>query len=175
MEIFHFFKNWEGLFGTDIDSTQIDLHANNEYINFYIWQKKLIHKKYRFANDPFLILYFKSNGTLWKIVSSLIPETEIEEPSRINMNNIMKNIIGKTLVIENGSHAENVLFNSEYDYNDIDGFWIYLKKRPDEYLLYLLKGIRAMKEVWECHYATYDILCHPYTNEVIHIKTYGID
>lgn len=174
MDIFNFFKHWEGLFGTSIDITQIDMHENWGYIFFNIWQKKFRNKNYHVANDPFLHFYFKDDGTLWKIESTLIPDIYIEEPSSVNTNKMMDNILGKTLIV-NESTNYLVLFNFEYQYSITDGYWIYLEKEKNEYYLYLLKGIRARKEVWENHYAIYDIICHHYTNEVIYIKTYGID
>lgn len=175
INIFNFFKHWEGLFGTSIDITQIDMHENWGYIFFNIWQKKFRNKSYHLTNDPFLHFYFKIDGTLWKIESTLIPDINIEEPSSVNTNKMMENILGKTLIVTYGSINDSVFFNSEYQYSVTDGYWIYLEKEINRYNLYILKGIKAMKEVWEGHYAIYDILCHPYTNEVIYIKTHGID
>jgi len=173
--IFNFFKRWEGLFGISVDSTHFDLHMSDGYIIFHIWQNRFRSEDLRYANDPHLHLMFKPDGTLWEIVSKLIPDAVITEPANIDTEKMMENIFGKTLTVNYGDQSHSVLFNSEYQYSVEVGNWIYMEKTSDYYSLYLLKGILARKFLWDGHYEEYSILCHPHTNEIIHIKTYAID
>ncbi len=175
INIFNFFKKWEGLFGTSIDLTQINLYPHDRYTLFSVWQSKFQNKSYRLANDPFFHFYFKHDGTLWKIVSNLLPDISIGEPTHVNIEKMMKNIIGKTLTVRPGEHSFTVLFDSEFEYKESEEYWIYLEKAPDEYKLFLLKGISASRFIWDGHYESYSILFHPYTNEIIYIKSYSID
>lgn len=172
-----FFQKWKGLFGADLQLDEANLTERDGFLSVSFDQSQYNPYNFKYTNNSGITFHFKSDGTLWQIKSSLIPDLEINIPIEINNDAMLQNIVGHTFEQPSPdfTSVHQVTFDDSYEYQIQDNWWIHRESYEDGYLFYLLKGIRALQPTNIFDYFTYDVLCHPDNNKVVHIVMYGFD
>lgn len=172
-----FFKQWEMLFGTSLNIGKISQGFTYEllgYLYFSIIQNELNGKVIKFANTPDVLFQCRSDGTLLKIKSSLIPDFPIPDAVGIDSAKMMEHILNKTIELNLNEPVWSNYFDTSYIYWIPKDYAVYFEKHSDVCYLYNLKVVVANKYAWEDHYAHYEIYCYPENGEVIAAKSYPI-
>lgn len=176
-KLLQFYSEWDNLFGCKMNNIELD-YTNNEQGVFTVRfrQIKINNTFYNFTDQPFIKFTITEDSELRNIISTLIPDADIEMPKRSNWVNISKmidNTIG--LEYEFPLDASSIYFPQKHIFSKTDKyhvnetFEIYPNYSDDTLLIYYLKGI---KYSWHENNLQYSctVYYHPETTEIIYIK-----
>ena len=177
MELFQFYSKWKELFGCNENNIEFKIDSN-EVQTFFIKlkQKRIGNAFYEFVYQPFIKFGLTENMQIKNIVSTLIPDVEIEIPQDSDWINITK-MINTTIGLEYEFHPDassiyfpqKHLFSETDTYHVKDGFEIFDEYYENTLSIYYLKGIEYFWYEDNIEYKC-TVYYHPSTTEIIHIK-----
>lgn len=177
VKLFQFYSEWENLFGCKMDNIEVE-YTNNELGVFIVRFKEIKtgNTFCKFIYQPFIKFALTEQMELKSIISTLIPDVEIEIPRNLDWVDISK-MIDNTIGLEydfspDGSSIyfpQKHLFSKTDTYHVNDGFEVYPEYVEDTLSIYYLKGIEYS---WYEDNSQYKctVYYHPSTTEIIHIK-----
>jgi len=177
IELFQFYSKWKELFGCDENNIEFKIDRN-EVQTFFIKlkQKRTGNAFYEFVSQPFIKFGLTENMQIKSIISTLIPDVEIEIPQNsdwINISKMIKNTIGLEYKFYPDFSSiyfpQKHLFSESDTYQVKDGFEIFADYSENSLSIYYLKGIEYF---WYKNNFEYKctIYYYPATAEIIHIK-----
>lgn len=178
IKLLQFYSEWEDLFGCKVYNIELEDNDNNELGIFIVRFKqiKMCSTFYKFVYQPFIQFTLTGQMELKSIISTLIPDIEIEMPQISDWVDISK-MIDTTIGLEYefSPDASSIyfpqkhLFSETDTYHVKDGFEIYPEYFRNILSIYYLKGIEYFWHEDDIKYKC-TIYYHPSTTEIIHIK-----
>ncbi|MFC1724006.1 hypothetical protein ACFL4T_00155 [candidate division KSB1 bacterium] len=176
-EILEFYEKWQDLFGCSVENLELyNIFRYSDTGSFYM---RFIQKRLNKIDCVFVLIqsiefYISSSGQLTRIISSLIPDVEIDIPDNAFLSRMINNTIGHTFEINaplwsSFPYPEKHTFSINDSFELKDGFELFVDYEENYFLTYYLKGI-----VFSWVERGFTIKCtiyyHPETGEIIHIK-----
>ena len=176
MTLLEFYSEWESLFGCDIDNIELIDSLNREGGIYKFRQTKIGNTSCEFVNQAFIKFVFTESMKLKSIISTLIPDVDIEIPSSsswIDVSQMIENTIGyeHEFLTDASSiyYPQKHLFSTDDNYTVKKGFEMYPRYSGDTLSIYYLKGIEFSWNEDNMEYSCI-IYYHPSTAEIIHVK-----
>ena len=178
IKLLQFYSEWENLFGCKVNNIELEDTDNNELGTFIVrfQQIKMGNAFYKYVYQPFIQFTLTEKMEIKSIISTLIPDIEIDIPPSsdwVNISKMISNTIG--FEYEFSPDASSIYFPQKHlfsvtdKYHVKDGFEIYQEYSGNILSIYYLKGIEYFWYEDDIEYKC-TVYYHPSTTEIIHIK-----
>jgi hypothetical protein len=177
IKLLDFYSEWEDLFGCKVNNIELkDINNEMEIYIIRFQQIKIGNTFCQLVYQPFIQFTFTKKMELKSIISTLIPDIELEIPQSSDWVDISK-MIDNTMGHEHEFHPDassiyfpqKHLFSETDTYHSKDGFEIFPEYSGNTFSVYYLKGIEYFWDEDDIEYKC-TVYYHPSTTDIIHIK-----